>query len=85
MKKTIFILFLAFQGSFAIISCNNSTPVNSSVEAKSAEKTEYTCPMHPEVLSDKPGDCPKCGMPLEKKVTVDTTKMLHHSDSLNMK
>ncbi len=25
----------------------------------------YTCPMHPEVKQDKPGDCPKCGMHLE--------------------
>ncbi|CAN7463542.1 heavy metal translocating P-type ATPase [Rhizobium rhizogenes] len=27
--------------------------------------TLYTCPMHPEVISDHPGDCPKCGMALE--------------------
>lgn len=27
----------------------------------------YTCPMHPEVQSDKPGNCPKCGMALVKK------------------
>ena len=27
----------------------------------------YTCPMHPEIERDKPGDCPKCGMPLEPK------------------
>ncbi len=25
----------------------------------------YTCPMHPEVDSEEPGDCPKCGMALE--------------------
>jgi len=25
----------------------------------------YSCPMHPEVTSDKPGECPKCGMDLE--------------------
>lgn len=33
---------------------------------KEVEKitTEYTCPMHPEVKSDKPGTCPKCGMAL---------------------
>jgi hypothetical protein len=27
----------------------------------------YTCPMHPEVTSDRPGTCPKCGMALVKK------------------
>ena len=28
-------------------------------------KTGYTCPMHPEIRQDKPGDCPICGMRLE--------------------
>ncbi|MET0988713.1 MAG: heavy metal translocating P-type ATPase, partial [Steroidobacteraceae bacterium] len=27
--------------------------------------TIYTCPMHPEIRQDKPGNCPKCGMALE--------------------
>ena len=27
----------------------------------------YTCPMHAEINSDKPGKCPKCGMTLVKK------------------
>lgn len=27
----------------------------------------YTCPMHPEVVRDEPGSCPKCGMPLVSK------------------
>jgi rubrerythrin len=27
----------------------------------------YTCPMHPQILADKPGKCPICGMTLIKK------------------
>jgi Cu+-exporting ATPase len=30
-------------------------------------KIEYTCPMHPEVVSPSPGACPKCGMALEPR------------------
>lgn len=29
--------------------------------------TEYTCPMHPEVVLEGPGSCPKCGMALEPR------------------
>lgn len=32
------------------------------------EQKQYTCTMHPEVISDKPGKCPKCGMELVPKV-----------------
>jgi Cu(I)/Ag(I) efflux system membrane fusion protein len=28
------------------------------------EATKYTCPMHPEIIRDKPGQCPICGMDL---------------------
>jgi Cu+-exporting ATPase len=38
--------------------------------AENIDSTKYTCPMHPEVIQDHPGDCPKCGMALESK-TVD--------------
>src|SRR5947199_2637119 len=29
-----------------------------------ANEQKYTCPMHPEVVTDHPGNCPKCGMKL---------------------
>lgn len=34
----------------------------------------YTCPMHPEVIQDNPGSCPKCGMPLELASPLSHTK-----------
>ena len=34
------------------------------LEMNAGEGT-YTCPMHPEVIKDHPGSCPKCGMALE--------------------
>jgi len=41
---------------------------------------QYTCPMHPEVIKDAPGQCPKCGMnlvPLKK----ETANTKHEHDS----
>jgi Cu+-exporting ATPase len=40
---------------------NGSKPVAKPAPAG----TQYTCPMHPEVVRDQAGDCPKCGMALE--------------------
>lgn len=34
------------------------------------KRSVYACPMHPEVISDKPGNCNKCGMNLEKTTQV---------------
>jgi P-type Cu+ transporter len=39
------------------------------VPAAPGKPGEYTCPMHPEVVQDHPGVCPKCGMALELRVT----------------
>lgn len=37
-------------------------------------RTEYTCPMHPEVVRDQPGDCPICGMDLVPKQADETVE-----------
>jgi Cu+-exporting ATPase len=29
---------------------------------------QYTCPMHPEIVRDRPGACPICGMALEPRI-----------------
>jgi hypothetical protein len=36
-------------------------------DTKKSAATTYTCSMHPEVTSDKPGKCPRCGMELIEK------------------
>ena len=33
----------------------------------SAHAQNYTCPMHPEVVQNSPGKCPKCGMDMARK------------------
>ena len=36
--------------------------------------TQYTCPMHPEIVKDEPGDCPICGMdlvPMEPDISTE--------------
>jgi Cu+-exporting ATPase len=42
------------------------TPVPESAPAQ--QGVIYTCPMHPEIRQDHPGNCPKCGMALEPEM-----------------
>lgn len=34
------------------------------------QDTEWTCPMHPEIIQKQPGNCPICGMALEPRIAV---------------
>ena len=38
-----------------------------SVVSARASKTEWTCPMHSEIVRGQPGSCPICGMALEPR------------------
>jgi rRNA maturation endonuclease Nob1 len=66
MLMAIAILFSAAT-VFAAHSINPASDTTQTKKVKPAAKVQYTCTMHPEVLSDKPGKCPKCGMTLVKK------------------
>lgn len=61
---------MLMMAAFTILSVNvfAQAPATGAVKKHThkAEKTMYTCSMHPEVKSDKPGKCPKCGMDLVK-------------------
>ena len=51
---------------------NNSSATSNSDTSKMASAVKYTCTMHPEVISDTAGHCPKCGM--EMVPIKDSTK-----------
>jgi Cu+-exporting ATPase len=46
----------------------SAKPQMPAMPRKASTRQEYFCPMDPEVVSDKPGACPKCGMALEPRV-----------------
>ena len=62
--------------------------VSRSGDAPTGEKQLYTCSMHPEIIRDKPGDCPICGMkltPIPKKSAVKAgeRKIKYYESSMN--
>ena len=67
------------------------TPESAALEIAAAQtRTEYVCPMHPEIVRDEPGSCPICGMdlvPREGVVAVsepptDHAHMVHHPETM---
>ena len=42
-------------------------------------KAEWTCPMHPEIIRDVPGNCPKCGMSLEPKTPMPIAQQIEYT------
>ena len=69
MKNKILFPVILFVGilfiTISVNEANGQTPPKNKTVTN--ETVKYTCPMHPEVIKDKPGKCPKCGMELVVK------------------
>jgi hypothetical protein len=70
MKKLMLMAITILFSVATVFAANGTHPVSDTTKNKNVKpaKVQYTCTMHPEVISDKPGKCPKCGMTLVKKV-----------------
>ncbi|RKR83669.1 hypothetical protein BDD43_3883 [Mucilaginibacter gracilis] len=70
MKKVMLMAIAIVFCTASVFAAHSTNPVTDTTKTKKVKpvaKVQYTCTMHPEVLSDKPGKCPKCGMTLVKK------------------
>jgi len=90
MRRAISILGLSaivFAAVLGLTACQSGEQPATQTEAEQAgmqagdeEATTYTCPMHPEVVSDEPGKCPECGMNLVPAGIEDATMEASETD-----
>ncbi len=82
MKKIFLVAVVLLSFAFVFTACNSSdnkenTSITTDKKEQLAKDEMYTCTMHNEVMSDHPGDCPKCEMKLVKqKMTPEQEKMM---------
>ena len=90
MKRIPFILLMTF---FVFgVGCKEGRDSHDHEGSGKAESTAYHCPMHPQIIQEKPGECPICGMDLVKITSQDpaasqadsiTDALLNALDSLS--
>ena len=91
MKKSLLVILIGMGISTITFESSNGAACYNDIAGKSnfllqqkkdpALKTVYVCPMHAEVVQDKAGKCPKCGMDLKaKEVKKDVYTCPMHSE-----
>lgn len=63
--RTFYFCSAKCQGKFAANPLQYLAPKPPAETSSAVADAIYTCPMHPEIRQDHPGNCPKCGMTLE--------------------
>lgn len=71
MKKALLVVLavVGLAGAGFVVACHRRA-ASAAAGAEGAQQQRYQCPMHPHYVSERPGDCPICGMRL---VPMDTT------------
>src|SRR6266540_848698 len=64
MKKLIMLMVSVFTILSVSVWAQDSSKAKMKTSKQKSERVKYSCPMHPDVTSDKPGKCTKCGMDL---------------------
>lgn len=64
MKKIYLLIAIIILVLFGVYSYKSFFNKHEETAKKEEKKQIYTCPMHPQIISDKPGSCPICGMDL---------------------
>jgi hypothetical protein len=80
--STTLLLGFVFTSFINQVNAQETTTKKNATEQQVAKK--YTCPMHPEVVTDKPGKCPKCGMALVEKTSTKKDGMSKMHDMHDM-
>ena len=70
-RISIFLLLIVLIGTTAYISIRQNNLHNQKEQAALKSKKKYVCSMHPQVIRDKPGDCPICEMSLIEVIDQD--------------
>jgi Heavy metal binding domain len=77
MKKVMLMAAAIVFCGITVFAAHTTSTIPNTAKTKKVKpaKVQYTCKMHPNVISYKPGKCPKCAMTLVKKQSANKMGM----------